>query len=107
MQTARDSSSVFKLAHVTVLVVVSVLHNVQARLERKLLSWKKLRHNSNTKKLLESSTKEITPRTDLFPTTMVKGAAFLPAYQEVSGACAGCGETHIIVWFHNYLEKIC
>ena len=38
--------------------------------------------------------KEITPRTDLFPTTMVKGAAFLPPYQEVSGACAGCGETH-------------
>ena len=37
--------------------------------------------------------KELTPRTDLFPTTMVKGAAFLPPYQEVSGACAGCGET--------------
>lgn len=37
--------------------------------------------------------KEITLRTDLFPTTMVKGAAFLPPYQEVSGACAGCGET--------------
>lgn len=37
--------------------------------------------------------KEIIPRTDLFPTTMVKGAAFLPPYQEVSGACAGCGET--------------
>ena len=32
-------------------------------------------------------------RTDLFPTTTVKGAALLPTYHEVSGACAGCGET--------------
>lgn len=37
--------------------------------------------------------KETESRTDLFPLNTVKGAAFLPAYQEVSGACAGCGET--------------
>lgn len=32
-------------------------------------------------------------RTGLFPTNTVKGAALLPTYHEVSGACAGCGET--------------
>ncbi|HBD06499.1 MAG TPA: pyruvate:ferredoxin (flavodoxin) oxidoreductase [Firmicutes bacterium] len=37
--------------------------------------------------------KETDARTDLFPVNMVKGAAFLPTYHEVSGACAGCGET--------------
>ena len=29
----------------------------------------------------------------LFPTTTVKGVGFLMPYMEVSGACAGCGET--------------
>lgn len=37
--------------------------------------------------------KEIEPKTGFFPLNTVKGAAFLPAYQEISGACAGCGET--------------
>ncbi len=32
-------------------------------------------------------------RTGGFPATTVKGASFLMPYQEVSGACAGCGET--------------
>lgn len=32
-------------------------------------------------------------KTDKFPTTTVKGVGFLMPYMEVSGACAGCGET--------------
>ena len=32
-------------------------------------------------------------KSDKFPVTTVKGAAFLMPYTEVSGACAGCGET--------------
>ena len=37
--------------------------------------------------------KEVEPKEGLFPTSMVKGCSFLTPYQEVSGACAGCGET--------------
>lgn len=37
--------------------------------------------------------KEITYKSDKFPLTTVKGAAFLMPYMEISGACAGCGET--------------
>lgn len=37
--------------------------------------------------------KKTDSRTDLFPLNTVKGASFLPTYQEISGACAGCGET--------------
>jgi len=32
-------------------------------------------------------------KSDKFPITTVKGAGFLMPYMEVSGACAGCGET--------------
>ena len=32
-------------------------------------------------------------KSDIFPTTTVKGVGFLMPYMEVSGACAGCGET--------------
>ena len=32
-------------------------------------------------------------KTDKFPLTTVKGVGFLMPYMEVSGACAGCGET--------------
>ncbi|MDR0831366.1 MAG: pyruvate:ferredoxin (flavodoxin) oxidoreductase [Bacillales bacterium] len=35
----------------------------------------------------------VTYKADLFPITMVKGASLLKPYFEVSGACAGCGET--------------
>jgi pyruvate-ferredoxin/flavodoxin oxidoreductase len=37
--------------------------------------------------------KNIEYKTGGAPVTSVKGAAFLMPYQEVSGACAGCGET--------------
>ncbi|MFA5686522.1 MAG: pyruvate:ferredoxin (flavodoxin) oxidoreductase [Bacilli bacterium] len=37
--------------------------------------------------------KEITYKSDKYPLTTVKGVAFLMPYMEVSGACAGCGET--------------
>ena len=37
--------------------------------------------------------KEVTYKTDKYPTTMVKGVGFMKPYFEVSGACAGCGET--------------
>lgn len=37
--------------------------------------------------------KEVEYKTDKFPVSTVKGASFLPPYMEVSGACAGCGET--------------
>ena len=37
--------------------------------------------------------KEVEPKEGLFPTSTVKGCAFLTPYQEISGACAGCGET--------------
>ena len=37
--------------------------------------------------------KEVPYKEGLFPTTTVKGASFLMPYVEVSGACAGCGET--------------
>ncbi len=36
--------------------------------------------------------KHVEPKLDAFPTSMVKGAAFLTPYTEVCGACAGCGE---------------
>ncbi|HKL73136.1 MAG TPA: pyruvate:ferredoxin (flavodoxin) oxidoreductase [Candidatus Onthovivens sp.] len=32
-------------------------------------------------------------KSDKFPTTTVKGIGFLMPYMEISGACAGCGET--------------
>jgi len=37
--------------------------------------------------------KNIDYKGDIFPLTTVKGAGFLTPYMEVSGACAGCGET--------------
>ena len=37
--------------------------------------------------------KHVEYKSDKFPVTSVKGAAFLMPYTEVSGACAGCGET--------------
>lgn len=37
--------------------------------------------------------KHVEYKSDKFPVTTVKGAAFLMPYMEVSGACAGCGET--------------
>ena len=36
--------------------------------------------------------KELEPKKDLFSTDTIKGAAMLKPYQEVCGACAGCGE---------------
>ncbi len=41
-------------------------------------------------------------KTDKFPLTTVKGAAFLMPYMEVSGACAGCGETP----YYNLLSRL-
>ena len=35
----------------------------------------------------------ISYKTQYYPTNTVKGASFLKPYFEVSGACAGCGET--------------
>ena len=32
-------------------------------------------------------------KSDIFPATTVKGVGFLMPYMEISGACAGCGET--------------
>jgi pyruvate-ferredoxin/flavodoxin oxidoreductase len=37
--------------------------------------------------------KQTTYKSDKFPLTTVKGVGFLMPYMEVSGACAGCGET--------------
>ena len=37
--------------------------------------------------------KKIRYKTEFYPTTTVKGAQFMKPYFEVSGACAGCGET--------------
>ncbi len=37
--------------------------------------------------------KHVSYKGDKFPTTTVKGVGFLMPYMEVSGACAGCGET--------------
>ncbi len=37
--------------------------------------------------------KHVTYKSEYFPTDTVKGAGFLMPYMEVSGACAGCGET--------------
>ncbi len=37
--------------------------------------------------------KNVAYKGDKFPTTTVKGVGFLMPYMEVSGACAGCGET--------------
>ena len=37
--------------------------------------------------------KEIEPKTGFYPAGTVKEVAFYKPYQEVSGACAGCGET--------------
>ena len=37
--------------------------------------------------------KHVSYKSDKFPLTMVKGVGFLMPYMEVSGACAGCGET--------------
>ena len=37
--------------------------------------------------------KHVEYKADKFPLTTVKGVAFLMPYMEVSGACAGCGET--------------
>lgn len=37
--------------------------------------------------------KNVTYKADKFPLTTVKGIGFLMPYMEISGACAGCGET--------------
>jgi pyruvate-ferredoxin/flavodoxin oxidoreductase len=37
--------------------------------------------------------KHVSYKADKFPTTTVKGVSFLMPYMEISGACAGCGET--------------
>ncbi len=37
--------------------------------------------------------KEVTYKSDKFPLTTPKGVGFLMPYMEISGACAGCGET--------------
>lgn len=37
--------------------------------------------------------KHVEYKSDKFPVTTVKGASFLMPYMEISGACAGCGET--------------
>jgi len=37
--------------------------------------------------------KNISYKSDIYPTNQVKGSQFLKPYFEVSGACAGCGET--------------
>lgn len=37
--------------------------------------------------------KKIEPKLGLFPANTIKGAGLLPPYHEISGACAGCGET--------------
>ncbi len=37
--------------------------------------------------------KHVEYKADLIPASTVKGAAFLMPYMEISGACAGCGET--------------
>jgi pyruvate-ferredoxin/flavodoxin oxidoreductase len=37
--------------------------------------------------------KNVSYKSDKFPTTTVKGVGFLMPYMEISGACAGCGET--------------
>lgn len=37
--------------------------------------------------------KNVEYKGDKFPTTTVKGVGFLMPYMEISGACAGCGET--------------
>ncbi len=37
--------------------------------------------------------KHVAYKTNIFPTNTVKGVGFLMPYFEVSGACAGCGET--------------
>ena len=37
--------------------------------------------------------KHVTYKADKFPLTTVKGVGFLMPYMEISGACAGCGET--------------
>ena len=41
-------------------------------------------------------------KSDKFPATTVKGAAFLMPYMEVSGACGGCGETP----YYNLLSRL-
>ena len=41
-------------------------------------------------------------KSDKFPVTTVKGAAFLMPYMEISGACAGCGETP----YYNLLSRL-
>ncbi|MDR0934827.1 MAG: pyruvate:ferredoxin (flavodoxin) oxidoreductase [Erysipelotrichaceae bacterium] len=37
--------------------------------------------------------KHVAYKSDKFPTTTVKGVGFLMPYMEISGSCAGCGET--------------
>ena len=37
--------------------------------------------------------KNVSYKSEFFPTTTVKGIGFLMPYMEISGACAGCGET--------------
>ena len=46
--------------------------------------------------------KHVEYKADKFPLTTVKGAAFLMPYMEVSGACAGCGETP----YYNLLTRL-
>ena len=41
-------------------------------------------------------------KSDKFPVTTVKGVGFLMPYMEISGACAGCGETP----YYNLLSRL-
>ncbi|MFA6861808.1 MAG: pyruvate:ferredoxin (flavodoxin) oxidoreductase, partial [Bacilli bacterium] len=59
----------------------------------KALSLVEAKSQFNHEKAAEVLYKDIEPKTGYYPAGTVKEAAFHKPYQEITGACAGCGET--------------
>ena len=60
---------------------------------KKALELVEAKSQFDNEKYAEYLYKHVEYKSDKFPLTTVKGVGFLMPYMEISGACAGCGET--------------
>ena len=60
---------------------------------KKALTMVDAKTQANREEAAQILYRQVEPKTGLFPAGTVKEVAFYKPYQEVSGACAGCGET--------------
>ncbi|MEG0364589.1 MAG: pyruvate:ferredoxin (flavodoxin) oxidoreductase, partial [Erysipelotrichales bacterium] len=63
------------------------------KMGNKALAMSDIKHELPKAIISDYVYKEVTYKPDFYPTNQVKGSQFLKPYFEISGACAGCGET--------------